>query len=178
MATTTAPPALDTEEKALARLINAFRAEHGRSPLKVGVALTRAATWMSSDMAHNDNFGHTDTHGRSVVQRLKAFGYKGPTSGENIAGGAKTAAEAIAQWKMSPPHRANLLSSSSRSWASRARTTTTRRSTGTGRPTSAARSARRSPCKRRLMSAPGRPGLPDPLHRLGAMWLSPTAGCR
>jgi len=110
MATTTAPPTLDTEEKALARLINAFRKEHGRPPLKVGVSLTRAATWMSSDMAHNDNFDHTDTHGRSVVQRLKAFGYKGPTSGENIAGGAKTAAEAIAQWKMSPPHRANLLS--------------------------------------------------------------------
>ncbi len=108
--TTTAAPALDLEEKALCRAINAFRKQHGRAPLKVGVALTRAATWMSNDMARNDNFDHTDTHGRGVTQRLKAFGYTGPTSGENIAGGASTAVETLAQWKASAPHRANLLS--------------------------------------------------------------------
>ncbi|MEA2192107.1 MAG: hypothetical protein QOI73_2228 [Solirubrobacteraceae bacterium] len=109
MSPTTAAPAYGTEEKALCHLINAYRQQHGRAPLKVGVALSRAATWMSNDMAHNDNFDHTDTHGREAEERLKAFGYGGPTSGENIAGGSATAAETMQQWKNSPPHRANLL---------------------------------------------------------------------
>ncbi len=102
-------PTYNAEEKALCHAINAFRAQHGRAPLKVGVALSRAATWMSNDMAHNDNFDHTDTRGRDVRARLKAFGYSNATSGENIAGGSDSAAETLKQWKNSPPHRANLL---------------------------------------------------------------------
>jgi len=105
----TAAPVYDTEEKALCHAINAFRKQHGRAPLKVGVALSRAAQWMSNDMAHNDNFDHTDTRGREVAQRLKAFGYSNPSSGENIAGGEASAADTLKQWKNSPPHRANLL---------------------------------------------------------------------
>jgi uncharacterized protein YkwD len=112
MATTITPdPVLDTEEKALCRAINKFRADNGRAPLKVSVALVRAAEWMSNDMAHNDNFDHTDTRGREVPTRLKAFGYAKPTTGENIAGGEASAAATVAQWKSSPPHRANMLRS-------------------------------------------------------------------
>ena len=105
----TAAPVSDTEEKALCHAINAFRKQHGRAPLKVGVALSRAAQWMSNDMAHHDNFDHTDTRGREVAERLKAFGYSNPSSGENIAGGEASAADTLKQWKNSPPHRANLL---------------------------------------------------------------------
>lgn len=109
MTTATADPVLDTQEKAMCKAINAFRVQRGRAPLKVAVSLTRAAEWMSNDMAHHDNFDHTDTHGRGVPSRLKAFGYTGPTSGEDIAGGEDTAAATIQQWESSPPHRANLL---------------------------------------------------------------------
>ena len=105
----TATPVYDTEEKALCHAINAFRKQHGRAPLRVGVALSRAAQWMSNDMAHNDNFDHTDTRGREVAERLKAFGYSNPSSGENIAGERASAADTLKQWKNSPPHRANLL---------------------------------------------------------------------
>jgi uncharacterized protein YkwD len=106
---TSADPVLDAEEQQLCHLVNDFRKAHGRAPLKVGVALSRSSAWMSDDMARNDDFDHTDSEGRSVVARLKAFGYGGPTSGENIAGGSSGAAGTIEQWESSPPHRANLL---------------------------------------------------------------------
>ena len=49
---TTAPnPRLDAQEKALCRAINTFRAEHGKAPLQVSVALVRAAEWMSHDLS-------------------------------------------------------------------------------------------------------------------------------
>jgi len=102
-------PKYDTEETALVHAINGFRKQNGRAPLKVGLSLSRAAQWMSNDMAHNDNFDHTDTRGRDVGPRLKAFGYANATSGENIAGGESSAADTLRQWKNSPPHRANLL---------------------------------------------------------------------
>jgi uncharacterized protein YkwD len=106
---TAANPVLDAEEKALCRAINKFRADHGRPPLKVSVALVRAAEWMSKDMAANDNFDHTDSHGREFDDRLDAFGYTQHTKGENIAAGESSAAATVAQWKNSPPHRANML---------------------------------------------------------------------
>ncbi len=95
----------------MCRAINKFRADNGRPPLKVSVALVRAAEWMSNDMAHNDNFDHTDSHGRDFAARLKAFGYNKPTKGENIAAGDSAAAATVSQWKNSPGHRANMLNS-------------------------------------------------------------------
>ncbi len=110
MATTVAPnPVLDAEEKALCKAINKFRADNGRPPLKVSVALVRAAEWMSRDMARNDNFDHVDSRGRDMVERLKAFGYNKPTMAENIAAGEAAAAATVNQWKNSPGHRANML---------------------------------------------------------------------
>ena len=104
-------PRLDTQEKALCRAINAFRAQHGKPPLKVSVALTRAAEWMSHDMADHDSFDHVDSHGRDFEARFEAFGYHPETKAENIAAGDSSAAAALAQWKASPPHRAILLKS-------------------------------------------------------------------
>jgi uncharacterized protein YkwD len=112
MATTIAPdPILDTEEKALCRAINKFRADNGRPPLKVSVALVRAAEWMSRDMARTEILDHTDSHDRDFAERLAAFGYDKPTKGENIASGESSAAATVADWKGSPGHRANMLSS-------------------------------------------------------------------
>jgi uncharacterized protein YkwD len=104
-------PRLDTQEKALCRAINAFRAQNGKPPLKVSVALTRAAEWMSHDMADHDSLDHVDSRGRDFEARLEAFGYHPATKAENIAAGASSAAATIAQWKNSPTHRAILLKS-------------------------------------------------------------------
>jgi uncharacterized protein YkwD len=108
MATTTTPK-LDAQEKALCKAINAFRAEHGKPPLKVSVALTRCAEWMAHDMANHDSLDHVDSHGRDFDVRMDAFGYTAPTKGETIAGGNSDAAATLAQWKASPDHRPILL---------------------------------------------------------------------
>jgi uncharacterized protein YkwD len=103
-------PVLDSEEKAFCKQINAYRAQNKLPALKVSVSLTKAATWLSTDMARNDYFDHTDSLGRSYAKRITAFGYKGSAKGENIAAGSATAAATFAQWKNSAPHRANMLS--------------------------------------------------------------------
>jgi len=110
---TTTNPKLDVQEKALCRAINSFRAQHGKPPLKVSVALTRAAEFMAKDMARHDHFAgdHIDSHGRDFDERMEAFGYHPATKAENIAAGESTAAKTLTQWKNSPAHRSILLKS-------------------------------------------------------------------
>jgi uncharacterized protein YkwD len=103
-------PVLDSEEKAMCKQINAYRAQNKLPALKVSVSLTKAATWLSGDMARNDYLDHTDSLGRTYAKRIASFGYKGSAKGENIAAGSATASATFAQWKNSAPHRANMLS--------------------------------------------------------------------
>jgi uncharacterized protein YkwD len=112
-ATAASDPALDAEEKAFCGKINQYRAQNGLSALRVSVSLTNAATWMSNDLATNNIFSHTDSLGRVFSTRLGAFGYFYMTAkGENIAAGNPTGAATFDQWRASPGHNANMLSSS------------------------------------------------------------------
>jgi uncharacterized protein YkwD len=104
-----ADAALDTEERALCQQINRLRAQAGAAPLRVSVALTKAASWLSSDMAANHAFDHIDSRGRDFDRRFRAFGYRGATMAENIAGGEADARATFMQFKRSPEHRRNML---------------------------------------------------------------------
>ncbi|HZS05801.1 MAG TPA: CAP domain-containing protein [Blastocatellia bacterium] len=105
-------PVLDAEEQAFLKLINDYRAQNGLSALKVSIALTTAAKWMSGDMAAKNYFpsNHVDSLGRDPFKRMADFGY-GYNSwrGENIAAGYADAANTFNQWKNSPGHNANML---------------------------------------------------------------------
>lgn len=94
-------PVLDAEEQRFLTLINEYRAQNGAGPLEVSAALTRAADWMSNDMAINKYVSHTDSTGRDPFVRMADFNY--PTSGaylgENIAAGVETAQAALDGWK-------------------------------------------------------------------------------
>ncbi len=110
---TTTVPVLDAEEGAFCRTINSYRAQQGLGALRVSTSLTKAATWDTDDMALKNYFSHTDSLGRDPFQRMTAFGYNFSTfKGENIAAGNATAASTFAQWKASPGHNQNMLSSS------------------------------------------------------------------
>jgi len=101
----------DSEEAALCRTVNDYRAQNGLRPLLLSSALTNAAKWQSGDMAQKNYFSHTDSLGRDPFQRMAAFGYSYPTSeAENIAAGSSTATATFTQWKNSPGHNANMLS--------------------------------------------------------------------
>ena len=109
-----ARPVLDPEEQALRGQINAFRVGRGLAPLRVSAPLTRAAKWLSRDMAAKDYFDHVDSRGRDFDRRIAAFGFRGPTTGENLAGGAPDAAATFAMLKASPSHRRTMLRTSLR----------------------------------------------------------------
>jgi uncharacterized protein YkwD len=104
--------ALDGEEQAMLNGINAWRQQHGLPAYAVSPALTRSAAWMSKDMADKNYFSHSDSLGRSAFARMADCGYGHNTSkGENVAAGYGDAASTLNQWKNSPSHNANLLSS-------------------------------------------------------------------
>ncbi|MDQ3012886.1 MAG: CAP domain-containing protein [Acidobacteriota bacterium] len=103
-------PTLDSEEQAVLKLINDYRAQNGLNLLRASLALTRAADWMSADMAAKNYFNHADSAGRDPFVRMTAFGYNyGGYRGENIAAGYSDAARTFNLWRNSPGHNAAML---------------------------------------------------------------------
>lgn len=109
VAATAAAARLDSQERAFCRQLNALRAQRGVAPLRLSGRLTRAAIWMSNDMARHSYVGHVDTKGRSFARRSRAFGYPFSQKGENLAAGSSRAASTLRLFKRSAPHRQNML---------------------------------------------------------------------
>ena len=103
----------DAEEQAFLTLINDYRQQNGQQPLTLSAGLTNASAWKSQDMVANNYFAHDDVYvPRSWDQRIRDCGYDYNTwIGENIAAGNDTAADTFEQWRNSPGHNANMLSS-------------------------------------------------------------------
>jgi len=103
-------------------VLNTERARHRLRPLRLNRKLSRAARRLSRAMALRKFFSHTSLGGASFVDRIRSTGYlSGARSwsvGENIAygSGSRSTPRSIGSaWMNSPPHRANILSSSYRS---------------------------------------------------------------
>ncbi len=131
--TVAAGPAVDYSvvELEFAQLLNDYRASKGLQPLMLSDVLTIACERHSADMANYDFMNHFTgyhrtssgkdaalkgirsdyfTTGTDPAERMIACGYDYNTSmGENLAGGYKTAAEALEGFKASSTHNANLL---------------------------------------------------------------------
>jgi uncharacterized protein YkwD len=103
-------PLIDNEEQYMLKLINEYRGQRKLSQLKISVALTRAADFMSTDMAEKNYFSHTDSMGRDPFVRMSAFKYDFPGQrGENLAAGYSDAVRTFNQWKNSRSHNINML---------------------------------------------------------------------
>lgn len=105
-------------ERAVYRLTNQVRQQHGLSPLTWETSLTGVARAHSADMLHRNYFSHQSQDGRSPHDRLRAGYPFGLTmSGENIWSGAgydsrdtqRLARIIVDNWLSSPGHRQNLL---------------------------------------------------------------------
>lgn len=83
-------------------------------PLAMNAALRRAAREHSRDMGAGNYFSHASLDGRSPDDRMRAAGWSGRASGENIFGGPRTAGEVVDGWMRSPGHCANIMSPSYR----------------------------------------------------------------
>jgi len=95
---------------------NAFRAKHGREPVKSSDKLEQTAGDFAEYMAHTGRYGHYAT-GEAPSERVKEHDYDYCISAENIAYDFRTIgfstenlAECIAKsWEDSPEHRENML---------------------------------------------------------------------
>ncbi len=103
--------ALDAEEQQMLILINNYRAANGLNPLIADPNANRAAAWMSQDMAARavTVLSHVDSSGREPGTRLTQCDAPWTRAGENIAAGNASAAATFEQWRISPPHNANML---------------------------------------------------------------------
>jgi uncharacterized protein YkwD len=94
-------------------LVNQRRAEAGLAAYSRAPELDAAARRHSSNMATTENLSHTGTDGSTFDQRIKAAGYPGDPTGENIAWGYSSAEAVMNGWMNSTGHRANILSQTS-----------------------------------------------------------------
>lgn len=111
----------DRQEQWVADQINAYRASKGVPALRVSDQLRRPTMWGAIDSAvrtDNKPVDHVDTRGMDPMARAKFCGnYTGTRIGEIKywgRGGAGGNANglgpaALAWWKQSPPHNANML---------------------------------------------------------------------
>ena len=107
--------ALKPQETRMLRLHNQARISRDLRPLCIHPALERAARAHSEDMVRRDYFSHT-TKGtqEDACQRIRRYGYRYMSCGENIAWGSATLGSAdsiFKTWMHSPGHRQHILSS-------------------------------------------------------------------
>jgi len=102
-------PRLDGRERAVVRVINRVRHQHGLARLHVGRRLSRAADLHSREMLARDFFAHG-----AFAQRVRRFvPYR--RLGENLAMTSRCSPRLVVRlWLRSAPHRHVLLSRSYR----------------------------------------------------------------
>ena len=100
--------------------LNRVRQEHGLRPLQPSPGLAAAARAHSREMVSSGRFEHESPDGTAFWKRIGRFygaaGFRTWQVGENLiwSPGTLTAAAVVKGWLDSPPHRANLLSTSFR----------------------------------------------------------------
>ncbi len=102
----TKPVAVDAS-KALV-VISTYRKTHGQSAVSLDPALARVAQRQADAMASADELSHTVDG--ALPQRLAAGGADRSAAVENVSAGYDTLDSAVASWRQSPAHNANLLS--------------------------------------------------------------------
>ena len=106
----TTSEAINTAEQSLGEQLNAYRAQNGLAPLAISPNLSRAAAFITEDMAAKGYFNHFEPSGRSPFQRAVDCGYPSQNIGENLANSFSSSG-AMALWKSSPGHNAAMLMS-------------------------------------------------------------------
>jgi hypothetical protein len=92
--------------------LNAYRASRGLKPVKLDPALSAVAGRQAEAMATSGEISH-DVAG-AFPARLAAGGIDAARAGENLGGGYMSFAEALAGWRASAGHDANLLMTEAR----------------------------------------------------------------
>lgn len=79
------------------------------SPLAWSHELEAGASAFAAEMATQRYFGHSSPNGSTLVDRLRASGYRFRVAAENIANGQQSLDEALEGWMHSEGHCANIM---------------------------------------------------------------------
>jgi len=79
------------------------------APVQPHPALRSSARRHTIDMADHDFVEHTGSDGSQPHQRITASGFRGSTTGENVAGGYPTPRVVVDEWMTSPGHCLNIM---------------------------------------------------------------------
>ncbi|MFF1817784.1 CAP domain-containing protein [Kribbella sp. NPDC058245] len=111
---TTGPPTPSgpAEAREILQLTNTERAKAGCGPLQLNGALNRAAQGHANDMVENHYFAHNSEDGRTPADRMRAAGFAGGSTAENLATGSRDPAAVVNAWMNSDTDRSNLLNCS------------------------------------------------------------------
>lgn len=103
---------LDPTERSVVKLVNRYRARHGRARVHASRRLNRAADRHSRDMVSHGFFAHSSANGLAAVSRVRRASHAGSV-GENLAflgsGERNPASRVVRLWIASAGHRAVLL---------------------------------------------------------------------
>jgi uncharacterized protein YkwD len=92
-----------------AAMVSEFRRKSGLGAVTIDPTLAAIAAKHAKAMAAEDKLAHVLPGEVSFAARLSAGGYDAAYAAENVGAGYHTLDEAIAGWRASPPHRANML---------------------------------------------------------------------
>jgi uncharacterized protein YkwD len=95
-------------EKEVVDKVNEARKAADLPPFKIDATLTKAARQHSENMAKVGKLDHV-LDGKGPTERLSDLGMRPSSTGENVAQGQRSAAEAMETWMSSPAHRGNIL---------------------------------------------------------------------
>ncbi|MBL8672664.1 MAG: CAP domain-containing protein [Alphaproteobacteria bacterium] len=102
-------PALSETRAAMLRAVNAHRARHKLSTLRLDARLNEAAQAHSADMAARRRMAHQGSDGGQVDARIERTGYAYGLAAENVAQNSYLAEDTVADWVSSPGHNENML---------------------------------------------------------------------
>jgi len=85
------------------------RAMPPAGPVQPHPSLRSSARGHTLDMAEHDYVDHPGTDGSQPHQRILAAGFRGTTTGENVAGGYPTPRIVVDEWMTSPGHCLNIM---------------------------------------------------------------------
>ena len=88
-------------------MVSAYRAQYGLGPVSVDSRLMVAAETQARAMGERDRMGHRVAG--SLPRRVTRAGYEWGAAAENLGAGYPSLQAAMAGWRNSSDHRANLL---------------------------------------------------------------------
>ncbi|GAA0623287.1 hypothetical protein GCM10009547_27920 [Sporichthya brevicatena] len=100
---------IDSMRQAILDLTNRARASAGCGRLRYSTQLERSAQAHANDMAKHNYMSHTSRSGKNSDQRIRATGFNGDKTGENLANGFSSPESVFKAWMNSPSHRRNIL---------------------------------------------------------------------